>query len=52
MEGFNGIFKAARATARGFRNTGIFITIVYLSAAPLGNLFNFICNAEGPLFVA
>ena len=40
LEGFNGIFKAARARARGYRNTATFITIIYLIAAPLGNLFN------------
>jgi len=40
MEGLNGIFKAARARARGYRNTATFITIIYLIAAPLGNLLN------------
>ena len=40
VEGLNGIFKAARARARGYRNTAPFITIIYLIAAPLGNLFN------------
>jgi transposase len=40
MEGFNDIFKAARARARGYRNAETFITIIYLIAAPLGNLFN------------
>jgi hypothetical protein len=52
MEGFNGIFKASRATAIGYRNTGTFNTIIYLSATPLGNLFNSICNFEETLFVA
>jgi hypothetical protein len=32
--------SAARARARGYRNTATFITIIYLIAAPLGNLFN------------
>jgi len=40
MEGFNDIFKAARARARGYRNAETFITIIYLIAAPLGKLFN------------
>ena len=40
MEAFNGIFKAARARARGYRNVTTFITMIYLIAAPLGNLFN------------
>jgi transposase len=35
LEGLNGIFKAARARARGYRNTKTFITIIYLLAAPL-----------------
>ena len=40
MEALNGIFKAARARARGYRNVATFITIIYLIAAPLQNLFN------------
>ncbi len=40
MEVLNGIFKAARARARGCRNVATFITIIYLIAAPLGNLIN------------
>ena len=40
MEALDGIFKAARARARGYRNVAIFITIIYLIAAPLGNLIN------------
>ena len=40
MEGFNGLFQAARARARGYRNTATFITMIYLIAAPLGNLFD------------
>ena len=39
MEALNGIFKAARARARGYRNVETFITMIYLIAAPLGNLF-------------
>ncbi len=39
MEALNGIFKAARARARGYRNVQTFITMIYLIAAPLGNLF-------------
>jgi transposase len=38
MEGLNGIFQAARARARGYRNTATFTTIIYLLAAPLPNI--------------
>lgn len=38
MEAFNGIFKAARARARGYRNVHTFITMIYLIAAPIGDL--------------
>ncbi|MBI5163237.1 MAG: transposase, partial [Magnetospirillum sp.] len=38
-EGFNGLFQAARARARGYRNTTTFATMIYLIAAPLGDLF-------------
>ena len=37
LEALNGIFKAARARARGYRNVATFITIIYLIAAPLQN---------------
>jgi len=40
IEAMNGLFQAARARARGYRNTETFITMIYLIAAPLGNLFN------------
>ncbi len=39
MEAMNGLFQAARARARGYRNTETFITMIYLIAAPLGDLF-------------
>ena len=39
LEGLNGLFQAARARARGYRNTTTFATIIYLIAAPLGDLF-------------
>ena len=39
LEGLNGLFQAARARARGYRNITTFTTIIYLIAAPLGNLF-------------
>jgi transposase len=35
LEALNGIFKAARARARGYRNTATFVAIIYLVAAPL-----------------
>ena len=36
LEGMNGLFQAARARARGYRNTANFITMIYLIGAPLG----------------
>jgi len=38
LEGFNSLFQAARSRARGYRNTYTFITMIYLIAAPLGDL--------------
>lgn len=38
LEGLNSLFQAARARARGYRNTYNFITMIYLIAAPLGNI--------------
>jgi transposase len=35
MEGFNGLFQAARARARGYRNVTNFITMIYLIGAPI-----------------
>lgn len=40
LEGLNGIFKAARARARGYRNTQTFIIMIYLIAAPIDILLN------------
>ena len=40
MEALNGLFQAARARARGYRNTATFILMIYLIAAPLRNMFN------------
>ncbi len=39
LEALNSLFQAARARARGYRNTATFATIIYLIAAPLGDLF-------------
>jgi len=39
LEGLNGLFQAARARARGYRSITTFATIIYLIAAPLGDLF-------------
>jgi len=38
IEGLNGIFQAARARARGYRNTATYITIIYLLGAPLPDI--------------
>lgn len=40
LEGFNGLFKAARARARGYRNTDTFKTMIYLIGAPLGDILD------------
>lgn len=40
MEAMNGLFQAARARARGYRNTETFITMIYLIGAPIDKLFN------------
>ena len=39
LEGLNGLFQAARARARGYRNVTTFATMIYMIAAPLGDLF-------------
>lgn len=36
MEGWNSLFQAARARARGYRNTETFIAIIYMIASPVG----------------
>lgn len=38
LEGLNSLFQAARSRARGYRNTANFITMIYLIAAPLGEV--------------
>lgn len=38
LEGFNGLFQAARARARGYRNVTTFITMIYLIGAPIGDI--------------
>ena len=38
IEAMNGLFQAARARARGHRNTETFITMIYLIAAPPGDM--------------
>jgi transposase len=39
LEALNGTFKAARARARGYRNTATFVAIIYRLAAPLPDFF-------------
>jgi transposase len=39
-EGLNSLFLAAKARARGCRNNETFITMIYLIAAPIGNIVN------------
>lgn len=38
LEGFNGLFQAARARARGYRNSINFITMIYLIGAHIAEL--------------
>lgn len=38
LEALNGLFQAARARARGYRNTATFVTIIYLLGAPLPDI--------------
>jgi len=38
IEALNGIFQAAKARARGYRNDETFITMIYLLAAPIQNI--------------
>ncbi|WP_419633014.1 ISL3 family transposase [Thiolapillus sp.] len=38
MEGLNSLFQAARARARGYRNTGTFITMTYMIASPAASI--------------
>ncbi len=38
MEGLNSLFQAARARARGYRNTGSFITMIYMIASPAAEI--------------
>ncbi len=38
MEGLNSLFQAARARAKGYRNTGTFITMIYLIASPVADI--------------
>jgi hypothetical protein len=36
LEGLNGLFQAARARARGYRNTQTFMTMIYMIGSPAG----------------
>jgi len=38
LEGLNSLFQAARARARGYRNTETFTTMIYLIASPAGKI--------------
>ena len=38
LESLNGLFQAARARARGYRNINTFITMIYLIAAPIEHI--------------
>lgn len=38
LEGLNGLFQAARARARGYRNTETFMTMIYMIASPVGSI--------------
>ena len=47
LEGLNGLFQAARARARGYRNTETFMTMIYLIASPAGKILESTWNARG-----
>jgi transposase len=38
LEGLNSLFQAARARARGYRNTKTFITMIYMIASPAASI--------------
>ena len=38
MEGLNSLFQAARSRARGYRNTGTFLMMIYMIASPVADL--------------
>ena len=38
MEGLNSLFRAAKARARGYRNTDTFIAMIYMIASPAGSI--------------
>jgi transposase len=38
LEGLNGLFQAARARARGYRNTQTFMTMIYMIGSPAGHV--------------
>ncbi|WP_084592460.1 transposase [Pseudohaliea rubra] len=38
LEGFNGLFHAARARARGYRNDVTYMTMIYLIGSPAGSV--------------
>lgn len=40
LEGMNGLFQAARARARGYRNEANFIAMIYLIGSPVGCLLD------------
>jgi hypothetical protein len=48
MEGFNGLYQAARARARTNRNAASFITIIDLIGRPAGSILKSTWNDEEP----
>ena len=38
LEGLNSLFQAARARARGYRNTQTFMTMIYMIASPVASI--------------
>ena len=50
LEGMNGLFQAARARARGYRNTSTFMTMIYLIGAPLGKILSHFTRQLAPAF--
>jgi transposase len=49
LEGFNGLFQAARARARGYRNVETFMTLNCLIGSLAGSILKSTLNDEKPI---
>jgi transposase len=48
IECLKSLFQAARARARGYRNTQTFMTMIYMIASPAGSILKSTLNNEEP----